>query len=97
MGGSRARDPSNERDLMGVIARYREHLPIGPNTPEVDLHEGSTPLVASRNIARALGLEKLYFKYEGLNPTGSFKVRGMTMVMSPVPARLDAMLAQLGL
>src|SRR5467141_4144321 len=67
---------------MGVIARYREHLPIGPNTPEVDLHEGSTPLVASRNIARALGLQKLYFKYEGLNPTGSFKDRGMVVAVA---------------
>ena len=67
---------------MGVIARYRDHLPIGPNTPEVDLHEGSTPLVRSRNIGRALGLPNLYFKYEGLNPTGSFKDRGMVVAVA---------------
>ncbi len=67
---------------MGVIARYREHLPVGPNTPEVDLHEGSTPLVPSRNIGRALGLNRLYFKYEGLNPTGSFKDRGMVVAVA---------------
>jgi len=67
---------------MGVIARYREHLPVGPSTPEVDLHEGSTPLVPSRNIGRALGLERLYFKYEGLNPTGSFKDRGMVVAVA---------------
>ena len=67
---------------MGVIARYREHLPVGPRTPEVDLHEGSTPLVASRNIGRALGLDHLYFKYEGLNPTGSFKDRGMVVAVA---------------
>jgi len=67
---------------LGVIARYREHLPIGPATPEVDLSEGSTPLVASRNIGRALGLERLYFKYEGLNPTGSFKDRGMVVAVA---------------
>jgi threonine synthase len=67
---------------MGVIARYREHLPVGPSTPEVDLHEGSTPLVPSRNIGRALGLEHLYFKYEGLNPTGSFKDRGMVVAVA---------------
>jgi threonine synthase len=67
---------------MGVIARYREHLPVGPNTPEVDLHEGSTPLVPSRNIGRALGLSRLYFKYEGLNPTGSFKDRGMVVAVA---------------
>ena len=67
---------------MGVIARYREHLPIGPSTPEVDLNEGSTPLVPSRNIARALGLKRLFFKYEGLNPTGSFKDRGMVVAVA---------------
>jgi threonine synthase len=67
---------------MGVIARYREFLPVGPATPEVDLHEGSTPLVPSRNIGRALGLERLYFKYEGLNPTGSFKDRGMVVAVA---------------
>src|SRR3982074_3163765 len=64
---------------MGVIARYREFLPVGPSTPEVDLQEGSTPLVASRNIGPALGLRRLFFKYEGLNPTGSFKDRGMAV------------------
>jgi threonine synthase len=67
---------------VGVIARYREYLPIGPSTPEVDLHEGSTPLVPSRNIGRALGLERLFFKYEGLNPTGSFKDRGMVVAVA---------------
>ena len=67
---------------VGVIARYREHLPVGPSTPEVDLSEGSTPLVPSRNIGRALGLKHLYFKYEGLNPTGSFKDRGMVVAVA---------------
>ncbi len=67
---------------MGVIARYREHLPITAATPEVDLDEGSTPLVRSRSIARALGLKRLYFKYEGLNPTGSFKDRGMVVAVA---------------
>src|SRR5438874_8954577 len=67
---------------MGVIARYREHLPIGPATPEVDLSEGSTPLVPSRNIGSALGLKHLHFKYEGLNPTGSFKDRGMVVAVA---------------
>jgi len=67
---------------MGVIARYRERLPVGPATPEIDLQEGSTPLVPSRNIGRALGLQNLYFKYEGLNPTGSFKDRGMVVAVA---------------
>src|SRR5216110_3137371 len=67
---------------MGVIARYREHLPVGPTTPPVDLQEGSTPLVESRNIGPALGLRRLFFKYEGLNPTGSFKDRGMVVAVA---------------
>jgi threonine synthase len=67
---------------LGVIARYRKLLPVGPATPEVDLNEGSTPLVPSRNIAKALGLKRLYFKYEGLNPTGSFKDRGMVVAVA---------------
>ena len=67
---------------MGVIERYREHLPVGPATPEVDLHEGSTPLIASRHIGRALGLKRLFFKFEGLNPTGSFKDRGMVVAVA---------------
>src|SRR5207253_3590642 len=71
---------------LGVIARYRERLPIGPATPEVDLNEGSTPLARSHNIGRALGLERLYFKSEGLNPTGSFKDRRMVV---PVAKALE--------
>jgi threonine synthase len=67
---------------LGVIARFRDHLPITPQTPEVDLREGSTPLVPSRHIGPALGLTHLYFKYEGLNPTGSFKDRGMVVAVA---------------
>ncbi len=67
---------------MGVIARYRERLPVTEATPLVDLQEGSTPLVPSRNIGPALGLKRLFFKYEGLNPTGSFKDRGMVVAVA---------------
>ena len=67
---------------MGVLARFAEHLPITEKTPMVDLNEGSTPLVKSRNIGPALGLRELYFKYEGLNPTGSFKDRGMVLAVA---------------
>ena len=67
---------------MGVIERYRDLLPVGEATPPVDLHEGSTPLVESRNIGRSLGIARLYFKYEGLNPTGSFKDRGMVVAVA---------------
>ena len=66
----------------GVIDRYRDWLPITPATPEVSLLEGSTPLVASRSIGPSLGLHRLYFKYEGLNPTGSFKDRGMVVAVA---------------
>ena len=67
---------------MGVIARYRERLPVTDATPLVDLDEGSTPLVESRNIGASLGLRRLFFKYEGLNPTGSFKDRGMCLAVA---------------
>ncbi|HEY8643856.1 MAG TPA: threonine synthase [Candidatus Dormibacteraeota bacterium] len=67
---------------MGVLARYWERLPVSGRTPMVDLREGSTPLVPSRNIGPALGLARLFFKYEGLNPTGSFKDRGMVVAVA---------------
>jgi threonine synthase len=79
---SRTTAALDDYHLMGVIARYRDRLPVGSGTPEVDLHEGSTPLVESRSIAKALGLKHLYFKYEGLNPTGSFKDRGMVVAVA---------------
>ncbi|HEY7201982.1 MAG TPA: threonine synthase [Candidatus Dormibacteraeota bacterium] len=66
----------------GVIDRYRDWLPVTPATPEVTLQEGSTPLVPSRSIGPSLGLSRLYFKYEGLNPTGSFKDRGMVVAVA---------------
>jgi threonine synthase len=66
----------------GVIERYRDWLPVTGATPAVTLQEGSTPLLASRNIGPALGLRRLYFKYEGLNPTGSFKDRGMVVAVA---------------
>ena len=48
---------------LGVLARYRERLPITDKTPMVDLNEGSTPLIESRNIGPSLGLKRLLFKY----------------------------------
>src|SRR5260221_11075922 len=67
---------------MGVIARYRDRLPVGPHTPEVDLQEGSTPLVPGRVTAQGLRMKRLFFKYEGLHPTGSFKDRGMVVAVA---------------
>jgi threonine synthase len=66
---------------MGVIDRYRDRLPVGPDTPIVTLGEGSTPLIPSRRIGERLGVT-LHFKYEGMNPTGSFKDRGMAVAVS---------------
>jgi len=65
----------------GLIDRYREYLPVTAKTPIVTLHEGNTPLIASAVLSEKTGL-KVYLKYEGLNPTGSFKDRGMTMAIS---------------
>ena len=65
----------------GVIQEYREHLPVSEATPVVTLLEGNTPLLRARALSARLGLE-VYLKYEGVNPTGSFKDRGMTMAIS---------------
>jgi len=67
----------------GVIEEYRQYLPVTEQTPVVTLLEGDTPLIPSRVIGLQLpGSIDLYFKYEGLNPTASFKDRGMTMAVS---------------
>ena len=72
-----------------LIERYREFLPVGPETPIVSLQEGGTPLLRAERLekhlaslsSRPLGFE-VYLKYDGANPTGSFKDRGMTMAIS---------------
>ena len=66
---------------MGVIARYRDRLPVTDATPLLTLGEGSTPLVRSTRLGDALGVE-LWFKFEGTNPTGSFKDRGMAVAVA---------------
>src|SRR2546425_13291304 len=63
----------------GIIERYAAYLPVTATTPRVTLGEGSTPLVRSSRIGPSIGIEQLYFKYEGLNPSGSFKDRGMAV------------------
>jgi len=65
----------------GLIERYRDRLPVGPQTPVVSLGEGSTPLVRAPRLGAELGVD-LWLKLEGLNPTGSFKDRGMTLALS---------------
>ena len=65
----------------GVIRRYFDHLPVSDATPIVTLDEGDTPLIYSDRLSTEVGAE-VWLKYEGLNPTGSFKDRGMTVAIS---------------
>ncbi|MEL6494091.1 MAG: threonine synthase [Cyanobacteria bacterium J06623_7] len=68
---------------QGLIETYRSYLPVSETTPVVSLLEGNTPLIAAPAIAKQIGRGvKVYVKYDGLNPTGSFKDRGMTMAIS---------------
>jgi len=68
---------------QGVIRHYKEHLPIKKDECIVTLLEGNTPLIPSRRLAGEIGKGvEVFFKFEGLNPTGSFKDRGMTMAIS---------------
>lgn len=68
---------------QGVIRHYFKYLPVDEETPVVTLLEGNTPLIAAKNLSRRLGERiKVYLKYEGLNPTASFKDRGMTVAVS---------------
>lgn len=70
----------------GIIERYRKFLPVDEKTPVVSLHEGATPLVPAPWLSKQIGAD-IYLKYEGLNPTGSFKDRGMTLAMSKAKER----------
>jgi len=63
----------------GVLARYKDFLPITDKTPLFSLGEGDTPLVRCEELERETGCGELYFKLEGCNPTGSFKDRGMVV------------------
>lgn len=68
---------------MGVIERFAGILPVSDKTPVITLLEGSTPLIEAVNIKKSLGVSfDIYLKYEGMNPTGSFKDRGMTVAVS---------------
>ncbi|MEC3429033.1 threonine synthase [Bacillus thuringiensis serovar nigeriensis] len=65
----------------GLLNQYASYLPVNENTPDVSLMEGNTPLIPLLNISKQLGIQ-LYGKYEGANPTGSFKDRGMVMAVA---------------
>ena len=72
----------------GLIRRYAEHLPVNDETPVVTLLEGNTPLIRADRLAHEIGGDiELHLKYEGLNPTASFKDRGMTMAVSKASER----------
>src|SRR6201997_2517621 len=70
----------------GVIAAYRDRLPIGDDWTPVTLLEGGTPLIAATRLSEKTGCT-VHLKVEGLNPTGSFKDRGMTMAVTDALAR----------
>jgi threonine synthase len=81
-GADKARYPRLAR-WPGLIEFYRRFLPVKDDTPVITLNEGNTPLIESPALAERLGYNiKCYFKFEGSNPTGSFKDRGMTVAIS---------------
>ncbi len=68
---------------QGLIEKYREFLPVTEITPVITLLEGNTPLIYAKKLSAIVGTDiSIYIKYEGLNPTGSFKDRGMTMAIT---------------
>lgn len=74
---------SNATRYTGLIDRYRDRLPVSASTRAISLGEGNTPLIKLENIPGLIGKDvEIYVKYEGLNPTGSFKDRGMTMAVT---------------
>jgi len=66
----------------GVLASYKDFLPITPDTPLFSIGEGDTPLVRCPELEKEIGCRELYFKLEGCNPTGSFKDRGMVVAVA---------------
>lgn len=74
---------STDKHYRGLINKYKEYLPVSDKTPIITLNEGNTPLIKADNLAKKIGIEaEVYLKFEGSNPTGSFKDRGMTMAVS---------------
>jgi threonine synthase len=74
---------SSQQRYTGLIEKYRDRLPVQKNTRVISLGEGNTPLIQLQNIPREIKKDvEIYVKYEGLNPTGSFKDRGMTVAVT---------------
>ena len=79
---------SAPKPCIGVIERYRTFLPVSEKTPIISLNEGSTPLIPAPRLSSIVGRDcRVYLKFEGLNPTGSFKDRGMTVAVSKAVER----------
>ena len=73
----------SQKRYTGLIENYRDRLPVEKDSRVISLGEGNTPLIKLENIPALIGKDvELYVKYEGLNPTGSFKDRGMTMAVT---------------
>jgi len=73
----------NQQSYNGIIRKYKEFLPVDEFTPVITLNEGNTPLIYAGYLSKLAGKKiEVYLKYEGLNPTGSFKDRGMTLAIS---------------
>lgn len=66
----------------GLLTTYREWLPVTERTPALTLHEGDTPLLRADRLAKWVGVDELYLKFDGLNPSGSFKDRGMVVAVA---------------
>ncbi len=78
-------EESNEPRIIwkGIIRQYKSFLPITEQTPIITLLEGNTPLIKAVNLQKNLDIDlEIYLKYDGMNPTGSFKDRGMTLAIS---------------
>tara|TARA_Y100001978_G_scaffold203242_1_gene227715 strand:+ start:4458 stop:5555 length:1098 start_codon:yes stop_codon:yes gene_type:complete len=72
-----------KKNWPGLIEAYKQYLPVSSKTPIISLKEGNTPLIFSNQLSELIGNDtNVYLKYDGLNPTGSFKDRGMTMAIS---------------
>ncbi len=80
-GARGANENSMRPQWRGLIEEYRARLPVGDHTPVVTLGEGGTPLVRSEPLSAEIGCD-VWLKYDGANPTGSFKDRGMTLAIS---------------
>jgi threonine synthase len=80
-------DMPESKRYTGLIEKYRARMPVTDSTRLISLGEGNTPLIRLENIPGSIGKKvDLYIKYEGLNPTGSFKDRGMTMAVTQAVA-----------